>query len=87
MTTGSLSDEQDGQASTLPTLESEDGPDEGDRKEKDRILRRMRIQIWAGTLTGFFLALVIGAAFIAVVRLEMLWSDDRNLTGSSTPSS
>jgi high-affinity iron transporter len=32
-----------------------------------QIVRRMRIQIWAGTLTGFFIALCIGAAFIAVV--------------------
>lgn len=43
-----------------------------------RILKRMRIQIWAGTLTGFFISLAIGAAFIAVFYTTLdksdLWS-------------
>lgn len=34
-----------------------------------KLLKRMRIQIWAGALTGFLVALAIGAAFIAVVSL------------------
>ena len=32
-----------------------------------KLLKRMRIQIWAGTAAGFLIALAIGAAFIAVV--------------------
>ena len=38
-----------------------------DLDTRKTIIRRMRIQIWAGTLSGFFIALCIGAAFIAVV--------------------
>lgn len=40
------------------------------------IVKRMRIQIWAGTITGFFIALCIGAAFIAVfyTKLNDLWA-------------
>jgi high-affinity Fe2+/Pb2+ permease len=41
--------------------------DEEERKRTAKLLKRMRLQIWAGTLAGFFLALCIGAAFIAVV--------------------
>jgi high-affinity iron transporter len=44
------------------------GPGDGEHNEKvKKILKRMRIQIWAGTLVGFFISLCIGAAFIAVV--------------------
>lgn len=32
-----------------------------------RLIRRMRVQIWAGAIGGFIVALAIGAAFIAVV--------------------
>jgi high-affinity iron transporter len=67
MTTGSLANQDDRSEAAIPTLERGDTKDEEDSKRKDQILRRMRIQIWAGTLAGFFLALVIGAAFIAVV--------------------
>jgi len=38
-----------------------------DLDTRKTIIKRMRIQIWAGTLLGFFIALCIGAAFIAVV--------------------
>ncbi|KAL1413070.1 high-affinity iron permease [Vanrija albida] len=39
------------------------------------LIKRMRWQIWAGTLTGLAIALVIGAAFIAVfyTKLNDLW--------------
>lgn len=37
-----------------------------------KLVRRMRWQIWAGTIAGFIIALAIGAAFIAVVRLASL---------------
>ena len=42
--------------------------DEGNKLKVRALLKRMRIQIWAGTITGFVIALAIGAAFIAVVR-------------------
>lgn len=40
---------------------------EVDEASKKRLVRRMRLQIWAGALAGLFIALCIGAAFIAVV--------------------
>jgi high-affinity iron transporter len=40
---------------------------EVDDASKKRLVRRMRLQIWAGALAGLFIALCIGAAFIAVV--------------------
>jgi high-affinity iron transporter len=67
MTTGRRSQPDDSQASTQPDLQNGVALDEEDKKRTAKLLRRMRIQIWAGTLVGFFLALCIGAAFIAVV--------------------
>ncbi|WRT64504.1 uncharacterized protein IL334_001436 [Kwoniella shivajii] len=48
--------------------------DDVDKRKK--LIKRMRIQIWAGTITGFLLALAIGAAFIAVfyTKLDDLWA-------------
>lgn len=43
------------------------GSIETDKERRAKLVRRMRIQIWAGTAAGFFIALCIGAAFIAVV--------------------
>lgn len=48
--------------------------DEG-AKRVQRLIRRMRIQIWAGTISGFVIALSIGAAFIAVVSVVPARSD------------
>jgi high-affinity iron transporter len=57
--------------STGPTtvMPIEEGNDEAVESAKriQRLVRRMRIQIWAGTIIGFVLALGIGAAFIVVV--------------------
>lgn len=67
MTTGQL------ESSTAPSSSDEaatetDSPSESKRETEIRkVLKRMRLQIWAGALGGFCLALVIGAAFIAVV--------------------
>ncbi|KDE05991.1 high-affinity iron transporter [Microbotryum lychnidis-dioicae p1A1 Lamole] len=54
---------------------------EGDSLDRDeavkkRLVRRMRIQIWAGAAVGMFIALCIGAAFIAVffTTLNDLWA-------------
>lgn len=49
---------------------------EKDPETKKRLVRRMRMQIWAGALTGLFIALCIGAAFIAVffTTLNDIWS-------------
>ncbi|TXT15962.1 hypothetical protein VHUM_00465 [Vanrija humicola] len=40
------------------------------------LIKRMRWQIWAGTLTGLLISLIIGAAFIAVfyTKLNDLWA-------------
>jgi high-affinity iron transporter len=67
MTTGRLAPNSDNDASTLPSLQNGVSADESDKKSTAKILKRMRLQIWAGTLAGFVLALIIGAAFIAVV--------------------
>ncbi|SCV74126.1 BQ2448_6558 [Microbotryum intermedium] len=47
-----------------------------DEAVKKRLVRRMRIQIWAGAAVGMFIALCIGAAFIAVffTTLNDLWA-------------
>ncbi|WVO16802.1 hypothetical protein L204_104488 [Cryptococcus depauperatus] len=59
----------------LPAGEENVSGQEGDRK-RAKLIKRMRLQIWAGTLVGFFIALCIGAAFIAVVgavdRFELI---------------
>ncbi|BGP23526.1 high-affinity iron permease [Rhodotorula toruloides] len=42
--------------------------------EQRRLIRRMRLQIWAGALVGLFIALCIGTAFIAFfTALNDLW--------------
>jgi high-affinity iron transporter len=69
MTTGRRSQPIDSQESTQADLQHGATVDEEERKRTAKLLRRMRLQIWAGTLTGFFLALCIGAAFIAVVGI------------------
>lgn len=40
-----------------------------DENERKRIIKRMRMMIWGGALTGLLIALCIGGAFIAVVSL------------------
>ncbi|GAA5950159.1 hypothetical protein JCM21900_004613 [Sporobolomyces salmonicolor] len=52
-----------------------------DDAERKRIIRRMRVQIWAGALVGLFIALCIGAAFIAVffTTLDDLWSKSEEI--------
>lgn len=67
MTTGRRAQRNEVEDSTLPALQQGVSLDEADRKSTEKLLKRMRLQIWAGTLAGFFLALCIGAAFIAVV--------------------
>jgi len=67
MTTGRRSQPTDSQESTQADLQHGATLDEEERKRTAKLLKRMRLQIWAGTLAGFFLALCIGAAFIAVV--------------------
>jgi high-affinity iron transporter len=53
-------------------------PTNGEQRARTRkLLRRMRIQIWAGTLAGFIIALAIGAAFIAVVSGARRWPGQR----------
>lgn len=46
-------------------IAGERSPEENLRLKK--LVRRMRIQVWAGAGAGFLIALAIGAAFIAVV--------------------
>jgi hypothetical protein len=48
------------------------GPLEGAEAEErmNKLIQRMKIQIWAGMGSGLLIATGIGAAFIAVVRLS-----------------
>lgn len=48
---------------------------ETDKERQAKLVRRMRIQIWAGTGAGFFISLCIGAAFIAVVCFSFFFSN------------
>ncbi|OXG43970.1 high-affinity iron permease CaFTR1 [Cryptococcus neoformans] len=52
-----------------------------DKERRAKLVKRMRIQIWAGTGVGFFIALCIGAAFIAVfyTTLNDLWADTEQI--------
>ncbi|KAL0241843.1 hypothetical protein I308_106015 [Cryptococcus tetragattii IND107] len=54
---------------------------ETDKERRAKLVRRMRIQIWAGTGAGFFISLCIGAAFIAVfyTTLTDLWANTEQL--------
>ncbi|GAA6002366.1 uncharacterized protein JCM10292_006623 [Rhodotorula paludigena] len=63
------------------TDDSNDAVSKLDPQERKRLIRRMRIQIWAGALLGLFIALCIGAAFIAVffTTLNDLWSSSEEI--------
>lgn len=50
-------------------IEGEDGHEE--RQHRVAIARRMKFQIWAGTLSGLAVSIAIGAAFIAIVCSEI----------------
>lgn len=54
-----------GGADAQPTTEQDDAS----AKRVAKLIKRMRWQIWAGTISGFVVALAIGAAFIAIVSL------------------
>jgi len=63
-----LLDDSPGTAETPSTLVTPTEQVEDEQTVKIRkLIRRMRLQIWAGTISGFIVALAIGAAFIAVV--------------------
>ncbi|GAA6001997.1 hypothetical protein JCM10207_003030 [Rhodosporidiobolus poonsookiae] len=61
--------------------DSNDVVEKLDPAEKKRIVRKMRLTIWAGALVGLFIALCIGAAFIAVffTTLSDLWSKSEEI--------
>lgn len=60
-----------------PVLESA----EDSQVRKRRFIRRMRWQIFAGSFLGFFIALAVGAAFIAVwfTKASDLWAKSEEL--------
>lgn len=72
--------------STSPdgTVVGEDIKDDGEETRgarRKRLIRRMRIQIWAGAGVGLFIALCIGAAFIAVffTTLNDIWAKSEEI--------
>ncbi|WWC86615.1 uncharacterized protein L201_001492 [Kwoniella dendrophila CBS 6074] len=75
MLTGKLGESSNSSINVNHNDDSQISPaDNSERRRK--LIRRMRIQIWAGTTAGFLLALAIGAAFIAVfyTKLDDLWA-------------
>lgn len=64
-----------GEDAALLEASSIDGEDDGEEdaqtiEERQRlagVIRRMKLQIWAGMISGLIIATAIGAAFIAVV--------------------
>jgi len=60
----------------VPDLDRGDG-----LLDKPRLIRKMRLQIFAGAFAGLFVALAIGAAFIAVwfTQASNLWAKTENL--------
>lgn len=76
---GSTSDKDNNDAvlAEEPVLESE----EDSAFRKKRFIRRMRWQIFAGSFLGFFIALSVGAAFIAVwfTKASDLWAKSEEL--------
>ncbi|KAM0755041.1 iron permease FTR1 [Meredithblackwellia eburnea MCA 4105] len=52
-----------------------------DAARRKHLVKRMRIQIWAGAAVGLFIALCIGAAFIAVffTTLNDIWSKSEEI--------
>ncbi|WVQ82537.1 hypothetical protein IAT38_004666 [Cryptococcus sp. DSM 104549] len=83
MLTGSLSTDDKKETPTEISNSDHGGEGEGsiasgqltDKERRAKLIKRMRIQIWAGTAVGFVIALCIGAAFIAVFYTEVndLW--------------
>ncbi|GAA5910679.1 hypothetical protein JCM6882_001056 [Rhodosporidiobolus microsporus] len=63
------------------TTDNNDVVEKLDPAHKKRVIRRMRLMIWAGALLGLFIALCIGAAFIAVffTTLSDLWSKSEEI--------
>ncbi|KAA1476162.1 Ftr1 protein [Dentipellis sp. KUC8613] len=55
--------------------------DADDARRKKRLIRKMRIQIFAGSAIGLFIALAIGAAFIAVwfTKASNLWQKSEEI--------
>ncbi|KAI0347220.1 iron permease FTR1 [Trametopsis cervina] len=66
-----------GELADQPVLESEEDAD----TRRKRFIRRMRWQIFAGSGLGLFIALAIGAAFIAVwfTKASDLWAKSEEL--------
>ncbi|KAL8280307.1 hypothetical protein RQP46_007224 [Phenoliferia psychrophenolica] len=59
----------------------EEESEETREARKKFLIRKLRIQIWAGTFVGLFCALAIGAAFIAVffTTLSDIWSKSEEI--------
>ncbi|KAL0060704.1 high-affinity iron permease [Marasmius tenuissimus] len=61
--------------------ENDSTEDSSKQAQQRRLVKRMRLQIFLGAATGFFIALAIGAAFIAVwfTRASDLWAKSEEL--------
>lgn len=84
MTTGKAvgTDSTSSQLDSHHVLENDQSSGENSKVEQTRkLVRRMRWQIWAGTIAGFIIALAIGAAFIAVfyTKLTDLWAQTEQI--------
>lgn len=77
MTSGQLAGKRSNDGEVNGELEE----DAGETARLKRLIRRMRLQIWAGAGAGLLIALAIGGAFIAVfyTKLSDLWSKSEEL--------
>jgi high-affinity iron transporter len=69
---GRLSGDSDSELTARPTIgeHGTHGMTEDERDQVRILVRRMKTQIWAGTLAGLAVATAIGAAFIVIVRVS-----------------
>ena len=80
---GAIQDKPDGDPGNADALAAQpelESPEDATIRQR-RFIRRMRWQIFLGSFLGFFIALAIGAAFIAVwfTKASDLWSKSEEL--------
>ncbi|KAI0252946.1 iron permease FTR1 [Lactifluus subvellereus] len=84
-TSPSLNENEEGNISSQELSGNEDGP------RTKRLIRKMRLQIFAGSALGFLIAAIIGATFLAIwftkasnlwQKSEELWEGSFNLIAS-----
>ncbi|KAL0568316.1 high-affinity iron permease [Marasmius crinis-equi] len=78
---GSISSTPSQSQSQEDTVGTGDVQGDSGKEQRQRLVKKLRIQIFLGAAAGFFIALAIGAAFIAVwfTRASNLWARSEEL--------